>query len=200
MSQPNIVLWDVMGTLVHDPFYVEVPAFFGTTLEALLAVKHPGAWSACERGEMSVEDMEQNFFADGRDYDVDGLRDTMARSYRWLPGMFGLVEGLHARGVDMHVVSNYTPWYAMIEERLRLSQFMRWSFVSCEVGARKPAPAYYARVLAQLGVPAAQCVFIDDREQNCAAARDAGMVALRFEDSVRLRTSLASLGLLESPS
>ncbi len=200
MTRPSIVLWDVMGTLVHDPFYEEVPAFFETTLESLLSVKHPSAWSACERGEMSVEDMERNFFADGRAYDVAGLRNTMANSYRWLPGMFGLVEALHARGLSMHVVSNYTPWYTMIEERLRLSQFMRWSFVSCDVGARKPDPAYYAHVLEQLDVPATECIFVDDRDKNCAAARAAGMVALSFEDCVGVRTSLAGLGLLESAS
>ena len=25
----RVILWDVMGTLVHDPFFVEIPQFFG---------------------------------------------------------------------------------------------------------------------------------------------------------------------------
>lgn len=188
----RIILWDVMGTLVHDPFYVEVPAFFEMSLEALLEVKHPSAWSQCERGEMSVEDMERRFFADGRDYDIEGLRRTMSEAYRLLDGIDALLDAL--TGVPMHIVSNYTPWYQMIEDKLALSRWMSWSFVSCDVGARKPEALYYQTVLEQLGVVAEACVFIDDRQGNCEGARAAGMQAIRFEDAVATRTSLAGLG------
>ena len=189
--KPSIILWDVMGTLVHDPFYEEVPAFFGMTLAQLLAVKHPDAWRHCERGEMSVQDMERSFFADQRGYDIPGLRHTMARSYRLLPGIEALLDALE--GVPMHVVSNYTPWYTMIEEALSLSRWMDWSFVSCDIAARKPEPAYYQTVLERLAVDASACVFIDDREGNCVGARAAGMHTIRFEDAVITRTSLSKL-------
>ena len=188
----RIILWDVMGTLVHDPFYVEVPAFFEMSLEALLEVKHPSVWSQCERGDLSVEEMERRFFADGRDYDIEGLRRTMSDAYRLLDGIEALLDELS--GVPMHVVSNYTPWYRMIEDKLALSRWMSWSFVSCDVGARKPEASYYRAVLDRLGGPAGSCVFIDDREGNCEGARTAGMDAIRFEDAVATRTSLAELG------
>ncbi len=194
MTTPDIILWDVMGTLIHDPFYDEVPAFFGMTLQQLLKVKHPSVWSACERGELSVEDMEANFFADGREFDIAGLRETMQRSYAWLPGMEDLLSSLRSRGIPMHVVSNYTPWYAMIERTLSLSNWLPWSFVSCDIGCRKPEAAYYAAVLERLSVPAARCVFIDDREPNCDGARAAGMHAIRFEDGVTTATALSALG------
>lgn len=189
--RPSIILWDVMGTLVHDPFYEEVPAFFGMSLEQLLSVKHPEAWRLCERGEMSVEELERGFFADRRAYDIEGLRDTMARAYRLLPGMEGLLDALH--GTSMHVVSNYTPWYAMIEDKLSLSRWMAWSFVSCDIGTRKPEQTYYQTVVERLGVDPSACVFIDDREGNCAGARAAGMHAIVFEDAVTTRTSLSEL-------
>ena len=189
--KPSTILWDVMGTLVHDPFYEEVPAFFGMTLDDLLAVKHPEAWRRCERGDMSVEDMERGFFADGRDYDIVGLRETMARSYRLLPGIESLLHALE--GVPMHVVSNYTPWYAMIEDELALSRWMAWSFVSCDIGARKPEASFYTTVLERLRVHPSSCVFIDDREDNCAGARAVGMYAILFEDAVTTRTSLSEL-------
>lgn len=200
MSTPRIVLWDVMGTLVHDPFYEEVLAFFGTSLEGLLAVKHPSAWRDCERGALSVEDMERNFFADGRAYDIDGLRRTMSDAYRLLPGIVAVLDALRDEGVPMHVVSNYTPWYAMIEDKLKLSRWMAWSFVSCDLGVRKPDAAYYDRVLAQLGVEGSACVFIDDRASNCAGARAAGMHAIEFEDAVSTRTQLSALELGTSAS
>ncbi|MDA1267103.1 MAG: hypothetical protein O2816_18645, partial [Planctomycetota bacterium] len=39
-----ILLLDVMSTLVVDPFYQEIPAFFGLSLDELLAQKDPRAW------------------------------------------------------------------------------------------------------------------------------------------------------------
>ncbi|MEM6289620.1 MAG: HAD family phosphatase [Myxococcota bacterium] len=195
MTTPSIVLWDVMGTLVHDPFYVEVPAFFGTSLDALLKVKHPTAWVECETGTMSVEAMETNFFADGRAYDVEGLRSTMRDAYELLAGIESLLDDLRGASVPMHVVSNYTGWYAMIEDKLRLSAWMTWSFVSCDIGVRKPDPRYYAVVLERLGAAASDCVFIDDRASNCEGAKAAGMHAIQFDDAVRVRTALAQLGV-----
>ena len=84
----------------------------------------------------------------------------------------------------------------MVEEARQLSRWMSWRFVSCEVGARKPAPAYYEAVLAGLEVPASRCIFIDDREANCAGAVRAGMHAIRFESAVATQTALAEFGLL----
>ncbi len=56
--------------------------------------------------------------------------------YRFLDGMETLLTRLHAAGYEMHALSNYPVWYQIIEEKLRLSRFMDWTFVSC-VGPMK---------------------------------------------------------------
>ena len=136
------------------------------------------------------------FFADGRAFDQQGFVDAVAASYRWLPGLEPLLEELHAIGLPMHAFSNYPVWYRLIEERLRLSRFLDWTFVSCLIGARKPAADAYEKVLGQLDVPAERCVFIDDRRSNCEAARAQGIQAVRFEGVDALRVSLGDLSLL----
>eukprot|EP00268_Persea_americana_P025646 TRINITY_DN24982_c0_g1_i3.p1 TRINITY_DN24982_c0_g1~~TRINITY_DN24982_c0_g1_i3.p1 ORF type:complete len:104 (+),score=28.59 TRINITY_DN24982_c0_g1_i3:34-312(+) len=45
-----ILLFDVMDTLVRDPFYQDVPAFFGMPMKELLETKHPTAWIEFEKG------------------------------------------------------------------------------------------------------------------------------------------------------
>lgn len=195
MTTPKTVLWDVMGTLVHDPFYEEVPAHFSMTLEQLIAAKRPGVWEACERGDMSVGDMERQFFEDGRAFDIEALHATLRNAYRLLPGIASLLERLAAANIEMHVVSNYTAWYTMIEEAVSLSTWMPWSFVSCEMGVRKPDPAFYATVLERLAVPPDTCVFIDDRVANCEGAKAARMHAIRFDSAVSVQTKLAALGV-----
>lgn len=96
----------------------------------------------------------------------------------------------------MHAFSNYPVWYQMIEERLRPSRFLDWTFVSCLTGLRKPDPAAYIHALAVLGVRAEQCVFVDDRVSNCEAARDLGIHSVAFEGVERLRASLRAAGVL----
>lgn len=54
---------------------------------------------------------------------------------------------------------------------------------SAFVGVRKPDPAIYELTVTWLGVPAAECLFIDDIEVNCVAAREAGMSAVVFCDT-----------------
>lgn len=192
----TIVLFDVMGTLVHDPFFVEVPRFFGTDLRSLVARKHPSAWEEFELGQIDEEGLAQRFFADGRRLDVDGLKAAMLEAYRFLPGIEALLSAMATRGVAMHTLSNYPPWYRLIEAKLGLSRWVPWTFVSCEMGARKPDRAAYEHAARQLAVDPARCLFVDDREVNCDGARAVGMDAVRFTDAAALGEALAGRGLL----
>ncbi len=192
----TVVLFDVMGTLVHDPFFVEVPRFFGTDLRSLVARKHPSAWEEFELGQIDEEGLAQRFFADGRRLDVEGLKSAMLEAYRFLPGIEALLQALHQRGVVMHTLSNYPAWYRLIEAKLGLSRWVPWTFVSCEIGARKPDHAAYRHVTTTLGVEPQRCLFVDDREINCDAARVAGMDAVRFTHADALGVALADRGLL----
>lgn len=192
----RVLLLDVMGTLVADPFYVEVPAYFGSSLEELLRLKHPRSWLDFEEGRSDEGTFLENFFADRRVFDHAGLKAAMFSSYRFLPGILSLLEELRDRGVAMHLCSNYTAWYRAIEERLALSRYAPWTFVSCEWGIRKPDQSVYRRLIRQLGVDPSTMLFVDDAEANCAAARQAGMNAHRFRSAAALRLDLEERGFL----
>ena len=56
---------------------------------------------------------------------------------------------------------------------------------SAFVGMRKPDPEIYALTVARLGVPAERCLFVDDIELNCAAAREAGMHAVLYRNNAQ---------------
>jgi len=191
-----IVLCDVMDTLVHEPFHHEMPAFFGLTMDELLDAKHPTAWVEFELGELTEEEFLARFFRDGRSFDRAAFVRAVRAAYRWLPGMQELLGALSARGHAIHALSNYPCWYRMIEERLGLSRYLEWSFVSCDTGVRKPDPRAFVGAAARLGVEPGECLLIDDREKNCAAARALGMQALRFTSASELATELARRGVL----
>jgi FMN hydrolase / 5-amino-6-(5-phospho-D-ribitylamino)uracil phosphatase len=195
---PEAILWDVMDTLVVDPFREVMPAFFGMTLAQLLQEKHPTAWRRFERSELSEAEFLATFFKDGRQYDRDGFKARVRASYRWIEGIEALLARLRARGTAMHALSNYPEWYGWIEERLGLSRYVSWSFVSCHTRLRKPDPAAYAFAAERLGLAPANMVFIDDRRDNCDAARAIGMVAIHFRgDVAELERALVTLGALD---
>lgn len=195
-TPPKALLLDVMSTLVYDPFAAEMPAFFEMSFREMLPLLNGDLWCAFERGEVTQEDFLDGFFKDGRDYDQDAFCQTVRGAYRLLPGIEALLTELGDHGVTMVALSNYPVWYRWIEERLRLSRFLDWGFVSCQTGVRKPAPAAYTGVASGLGLDPAACLFVDDRESNCAAAREVGMDAVRYVSTPQLRSALAERGLL----
>ena len=168
-----------MDTLVRDPFRDVMPAFFGLSLEEMLRQKHPNAWGRFERGELTEAQFLPSFFADGRSYDHAGFCQAIRDSYAWLDGMEPILARLAERGLTMHALSNYPVWYCWIEERLRLSRYLSWSFLSCNMGIRKPERGIFERAAASLQVAPAECLLIDDRAANCDAAREVGMLALQ---------------------
>jgi putative hydrolase of the HAD superfamily len=74
---------------------------------------------------------------------------------------------------------------------------------SAFVGLRKPDPAIYRLTCDRLGVAPERCLFVDDVEPNCAAARELGMTAVLFRSSeqaiAEVREALGE-GQLSEPS
>ena len=103
-------------------------------------------------------------------------------------------------GVELYAFSNYGDLYRLVEEKLELSRFLEWRFVSCETGLRKPDPAAFHMAVDDLGADPARdaVVFVDDSATNCQAAEAAGLSAICFNgDSADCRTALIALGFWE---
>lgn len=190
-----VLFFDVMDTLVHDPFR-QIPGFFGMSFPELFQVKHPTAWVEFEKGNLHETEFLANFFADGRVYDHNAMVDLMREGYAWIDGMPALLLDLRSAGFELHTLSNYPIWWKMIEEKLQLSDHVSWTFVSCMHGLRKPDPAAYLRAAELVEADPSHCLFIDDRNSNCDAARGAGMDALTFENASQLRRDLMARGIL----
>ena len=63
-----------------DPFYTEMPEFFGMKLPELLKLKDPTAWPDFEKGEISEEELYQNFFKDRREVNGPALLHQMVNT------------------------------------------------------------------------------------------------------------------------
>jgi FMN phosphatase YigB (HAD superfamily) len=191
---PRVILWDLMDTLVHDPFYTHVPQFLGLEFQDLLKAKHPTAWGEFELGRITEEELFERFYSDGRPFDGPGMKRCMVEACRWIDGMETLLQDLaRVPDLSMHLLSNYSCWYRDYVARLGIDRYVHPTFVSCDTGVRKPNPEAFRVPCRTLEVAPAQCIFIDDREKNCEAARAVGLDAIHFEGDVgALRKQLAS--------
>lgn len=195
MARP-VLLLDVMDTLVKDPFWSVWPAFFGEGLGELFTQHNPQAWPAFECGHTDEATFFATAFADGRTFDGEALKAQVLEGYRYLDGIEALLEELKAAGVEMHLFSNYPVWYEMLDDKLGLSRFAPWTFVSCRTGVRKPDAEAYRIPVRELGRPAGELVFVDDRERNTKAAAAEGLDAVLFESAPALRAALVARGVL----
>lgn len=190
-----VLLFDIMDTVVRDPFYQDVPAFFRMPMKELIECKHPTAWIEFEKGQISEMELARKFFKDERHFDLEGLKTCMISGYSYIEGVEELLRDLKNNDYEMHAFTNYPIWYQLIEDKLRVSNYLSWTFSSCIMGKRKPDPEFYLEVVRHLQVEPADCIFIDDRLKNVEAALKVGIVGIQFKNANLLRQELISLGL-----
>ncbi|XVE62221.1 hypothetical protein DITRI_Ditri06bG0100900 [Diplodiscus trichospermus] len=190
-----ILLFDIMDTIVRDPFYHDIPAFFGMSLKELIECKHPTAWMEFENGVINEEELARKFFKDGRPFDLEGLKDCVRKGYSYIEGVEQLLQSLKQKNYEMHAFTNYPIWYKIIEDKLKISNYLSWTFCSCMYGKRKPDPDFYLAVVEHLKVDPASCIFIDDRIKNVEAAVGVGITGLHFKNADLLRQDLIQLGV-----
>ncbi|XP_008791732.1 flavin mononucleotide hydrolase 1, chloroplatic isoform X2 [Phoenix dactylifera] len=131
-----VLLFDVMDTIVRDPFYHDIPDFFQMSMKELLENKHPTAWAEFEKGLIDENELAKKFFKDGRPFDLEGLKQCMLRGYSYVDGIEELLHSLKRNNYELHAFTNYPIWYKMIEEKLQLSKYLSWTFCSCIIGTK----------------------------------------------------------------
>jgi putative hydrolase of the HAD superfamily len=99
------------------------------------------------------------------------------------PPMIELMREAKAAGHRMGLLTNNVrEWEPLWRSMLPVDEIFEAVVDSGFVGLRKPDPQIYELMLERLdGVPAAECLFIDDVDVNCAAARELGMSAVHYQ-------------------
>lgn len=169
------------------------------SMKELLESKHPTSWSEFEKGMINEGELAEKFFNDGRSFDLEGLKACMVRAYEYVDGVEDILCSLKQNNYEVHAFTNYPVWYQLIEEKLKLSKYLSWTFCSCHIGIRKPSPDFYLHAVDYLNIDPGNCIFIDDRMVNIEAALSVGMVGLHFKNAEALKNDLCSLGVELAP-
>ena len=117
---------------------------------------------------------------------------------RAVEGTWTLLGRLRDAGHPIHAITNWSAetWPAGVRAHPRLGEAFGTVIVSGEVGMLKPDPAIFRLFCARAGLAAQDCLFIDDKPENCAGAESIGMAALHFTSPEALEADLQRHGLL----
>ena len=76
--------------------------------------------------------------------------------------------------------NDVSEWSKYITEFYKLNEYLRLKIVSADVRCRKPDAKIFEIALELLGVPAGECIFIDNSVSNLRVASQFGMEAILF--------------------
>jgi putative hydrolase of the HAD superfamily len=134
------------------------------------------------RGEFSIDEAVRRFVA------VHGLEPTQrhVESYRagavemvdefvvTLPGVRPTLQALRERGIAIAILSN--GWNPLQHRKAERAGFRGTVLVSSDIGEQKPAPRAFEMLLAALGTPPEQTLYVGDNPQSdVAGAHKAGI-------------------------
>ena len=98
------------------------------------------------------------------------------------PPMIELMRELKGRGLRMALLTNNVrEWEPLWRSMIPIDALFEVVVDSAFVGCRKPDPKIYQITLERIGLTGNDCLFVDDVEVNCDAARELGMTAVHFQ-------------------
>jgi len=115
--------------------------------------------------------------------------------------MIDLMRRAKERGYRMGLLTNNVrEWEPVWRTMLPVDEIFEVVVDSGFVGCRKPDREIYDLTLERMGGPSPQeCLFVDDTDVNCDAARELGMSAVHYRDNNQaIREIQAKLGLADS--
>ncbi|MGI8414666.1 MAG: HAD-IA family hydrolase [Nakamurella sp.] len=170
------VLWDADGVLQHArPGWRETMIGFGG--EGFI-----DAVNDAERGPLAGHGSFRTAIAElvrQRELTVDaGQVLALWEQIDVDPGAMLLVKTLRKQGIRCYLATNqHDERTSFMRTELRYGDHLDGQFYSSEMGVAKPSPAFFEHILADLALPAAQVLFIDDLAENVAGAAAVGLSA-----------------------
>ena len=203
MSPFDVILFDVGGVLLTNGWdrQERAAAVEQFQLDAgEIEVRNAAVMEAWERGEIDLNQyLDATVFYEPRSFSREEFFDFMLAQSQVLPdSALPILAKLSAsNGYMLGSLNNEARETNEFRfGKFELRRYFKVALSSCYLGLRKPEPAMYKRALDILGSAPYRTLFIDDREENVAGAREAGMKAIRFTGAEALRKELEKLKVM----
>lgn len=189
------ILWDADGVLQRhgDAWIVEYAAFGGVPdgfIEEVWEAEVPLLAGGDFRA--AVQDVA------GR-HGVEAPTETLLSRWRdvtLVPQTVEVISELRRSGVHCYLATNQNEYRChWMRENLEYDGVLDGAFYSCELGAAKPSPEFFAAILERLNLRPHHVGFVDDNAANVEGAATVGLRALHWchdDDVESLREAVAA--------
>jgi putative hydrolase of the HAD superfamily len=152
-----------------------------------------------ERGEIDDQQFYEKFcrLTDSRP-EMSALLRADSEIFQFNVELLPIVAHLEDAQIPLGILSNICPphWRFVSDGRYgMIPGAFKKTVLSYEVGAQKPSEKIYRRATELAGVAPNQILFIDDIEENVAAAHRAGWDAVQYTTPDALEQELLSRGI-----
>jgi HAD superfamily hydrolase (TIGR01509 family) len=200
MSAVRVVLFDLGNVLItFDPMrFWDALGIVDEARRADIKPRMLALGREYESGSITTPEFRQRFH---ELFDGAHTHDELDAAFRTvlpdpIPGMEEIVRRAAAT-CEIGLVSNTNPiHFDMCLETVPALKHVDRFYVSYEVGALKPDPAYYAGVRQGEQASPGEMVFIDDLGENVTAANNEGFKGIRFTGTDDLEKALVGLQVL----
>lgn len=143
-----------------------------------------------ETGKLDEDEFEPRF-AEVLGVEPSGLIERIFAGAGPDEAMLSAVQRARDRGVRTGLLSN--SWGTRRYDRELLGRLFDGVAISGEIGIRKPSPEIYELAAERIGLPPAECVFVDDLPFNLKPAAELGMATVRHADAAETIAELERL-------
>lgn len=195
------IIFDI-GNVLVDFNWKEYLASFGFSKEVeeklAKATMLSREWDEFDRGALELEDIIQGFVKNDSTVEkeirmiCENVHDMLGRRDYAIPW----IKQLKEKGYGVYYLSNFSR-KAEVEcaHTLDFLPFMDGGILSYQENVIKPEPEIYQLLIDRYELIPEQCVFMDDKPENCEGAEKAGMHAIVFTTKEEAEKELFKLGV-----
>lgn len=162
---------------------------------AAATVLHPTMWNEFDRSLMPDEEIIVKCIERAPEYEQEirllfSKTELLVEEY---PYSHDWIKSLKEQGYNVYLLSNYgkTSFEAARDHgRLSFLPLVDGGVISYEVKIVKPEPGIYEALLAKYNLVAGECVFLDDRAENIAVAKQLGFHGIVVESFEQAKEEL----------
>ncbi len=162
------------------------------------AVFMSNVWNERDRSSEDEQYYVEQMVKAAPEYEND-IREVMRRSDETIKKTDYAdtwVKYLKNQGYHVYILSNYaTDTLERTGDKLTFLKYVDGAVFSCQVKQIKPEPAIYKTLIERYNLDPQKSVFLDDRAENCEAARKRGIHAIQFESFKQAAAELEKLGV-----
>ncbi len=124
---------------------------------------------------------------------IPRLKDVLNNIPPW--EVFDLAKELKQKGYAIYILSNQMKPRTDAIRRDNDLSFFDDVWFSNEIGMKKPDKKVFEFMLSKIGLPAEQCIFIDDNDYNVDAAKELGINVILFKNLKQLKNDFENFSV-----